>query len=140
MALAWSDLPWLSSLLAFYCILSYDLNPSHVYTKMSIQSHMTSLATFSLQLKLLGGLDGQHLPEKVRRFYTQITEWREAISRSNRARQTPHHLSCLDLGRAQNAGPTESAPLRTTRVPEPEQLGPGSSAQGRPLIVPGGTT
>ena len=26
--------------------------------------------------KLLGGLDGQHLPEKVRRFYTQITEWR----------------------------------------------------------------
>ena len=33
-----------------------------------------------------------------------------------------------------------AAPLRTTRVPEPEQLGPGSSAQGRPLIVPGGTT
>ena len=50
------------------------------------------------------------------------------------------HLSCSDLGRTQNAGPTESAPLRTTRVPEPERLGPGSSAQGRPLIVPGGTT
>ena len=30
------------------------------------------------------------------------------ISRSNRARQTPHHLSCSDLGRAQNTGPTES--------------------------------
>ena len=45
-------------------------------------------------------------------------------------------LSCLDLGRAQNAGPTESAPLRTTQVPEPERLGPGRSAQGRPLIVP----
>ena len=38
----------------------------------------------------------------------------EAISRSNRARQTPHHLSCSDLGRAQNAGPTKSVPLRTT--------------------------
>ena len=33
-----------------------------------------------------------------------------------------------------------AAPLRTTRVPEPERLGPGSSVQGRPLIVPGGTT
>ena len=30
------------------------------------------------------------------------------ISHSNRVRQTPHHLSCSDLGRAQNAGPTES--------------------------------
>ena len=33
------------------------------------------------------------------------------ISHSIGAHQTPHHLSCLDLGRAQNAGPTESAPL-----------------------------
>ena len=55
----------------------------------------------------------------------------EAISRSNRARQTPGHLSCSDLGRAQNAGPTESAPLRTTRVPEPERLGPGRCKQPR---------
>ena len=47
---------------------------------------------------------------------------REAISCSNRTRQTLGHLSCLDLGRAQNAGPTESAPLTTTRVPEPERL------------------
>ena len=46
----------------------------------------------------------------------------EVISNSDRARQTPHGLSCSDLGRAQNAGPTESEPLRTTRVPEPEQL------------------
>ena len=38
----------------------------------------------------------------------------EAISGSNRAHQTPHHLSCSDLGRAQNAGPTEPVPLRTT--------------------------
>ena len=55
-----------------------------------------------------------------------------AISRSSRARQTPHHLSCLDLGRAQNAGPTESAPLRTTRVPEPEQLRPGAACSPGP--------
>ena len=51
----------------------------------------------------------------------------EAISRSDHARQTPDHLSCSDLGRAQNAGPTLSAPLRTTQVPEPEQLRPGRS-------------
>ena len=49
----------------------------------------------------------------------------EAISRSDCTCQTSGHLSCSDLGRAQNAGPTESAPLRTTRVPEPEWLGPG---------------
>ena len=36
------------------------------------------------------------------------------MSRSDRTCQTPGHLSCSDLGRAQNAGPTESAPLRTT--------------------------
>ena len=55
----------------------------------------------------------------------------EAVSRSNGARQTLHHLSCSDLGRAQNAGPTESAPLRTTRVPEPERLRPGRCMQPR---------
>jgi len=54
----------------------------------------------------------------------------EAISRSDRAHQTPHHLSCSDL-RAQNAGPTESAPLRTTRVPEPEWLRSGRCKQPR---------
>ena len=32
----------------------------------------------------------------------------EVISRSNCAHQTPHQLSCLDVGRAQNTGPTES--------------------------------
>ena len=51
----------------------------------------------------------------------------EAISRSDHTHQTPSHLSCSDLGRAQNAGPTESAPLRTTRVPEPEWLTLGSA-------------
>ena len=58
----------------------------------------------------------------------------EAISRSNPARQTPGHLSCSDLGRAQNAGPTESAPLRTTRVPEPERFRPGECIQPRACL------
>ena len=53
----------------------------------------------------------------------------EAISRSDHSRQTPGHLSCLDLGRSQNAGPTKSAPLRTTWVPEPEWLRPGKCIQ-----------
>ena len=43
----------------------------------------------------------------------------------------PRSSTCSDLGRAQNAGPTESVPLRTTRVPEPEQLGPGRCMQPR---------
>ena len=55
----------------------------------------------------------------------------EAISSSDRTGQTPHHLCCSDLGRAQNAGPTESAPLRTTQVPEPEWLRPGRCMQPR---------
>ena len=55
----------------------------------------------------------------------------EVISHSDPARQTPGHLSCSDLGRAQKAGPTESVPLRTTQVPEPERLRPGKCIQLR---------
>ena len=55
----------------------------------------------------------------------------EVISHSEGARQTPHHLSCLDLGRAQNTGPTESAPLRTIQVPESERLRIGRYMQPR---------
>ena len=51
--------------------------------------------------------------------------------RGNCARQAPGHLSCSDLGRAQNAGPTESVPLWSTREPEPEQLRPGKCMQPR---------
>ena len=51
----------------------------------------------------------------------------EVISHSDPARQTRGHLSCSDLGRAQKAGPTESVPLRTTQVPEPERLRPGKA-------------
>ena len=58
-----------------------------------------------------------------------ISKAASSISRSIGARPTLHHLSCSDLGRAQNAAPTESAPLRTTRVPEPERLGPGRCTQ-----------
>ena len=53
------------------------------------------------------------------------------LGHSDHARQTPGHLSYSDLGRAPNAGPTESAPLRTTQVPEPERLRPGRCMQPR---------
>ena len=55
----------------------------------------------------------------------------EVISCSDHAHETPDHLSCSDLGREQNAGPTESAPLRSTLVPEPERLRPGKCIQPR---------
>ena len=55
----------------------------------------------------------------------------EAISLSDRAHQTPHHLSCSHLGRAQNASPTKSVPLRTTWVLEPKRLRPGRCMQPR---------
>ena len=45
------------------------------------------------------------------------------------SRQPPGHLSCSDLRRAQNAGPTESVPLWSTR--EPEWLRPGKGTQPR---------
>ena len=45
------------------------------------------------------------------------------------ARQAPGHLSCSDLGRAQNAGPTKSAPLWSIR--EPERFRSGKCTQSR---------
>ena len=48
--------------------------------------------------------------------------------------QAPGHLSCSDLERAQNAGPTKSAPLWSTQVPEPEWLRPGKCMQTRACI------
>ena len=50
------------------------------------------------------------------------------------AHQGRGHLSCSGLGRAPNAGPTKSAPLWSTREPEPEQLRPGECMQPRPRI------
>ena len=48
--------------------------------------------------------------------------------------QAPGHLSCSDLGRAQNAGPTESAPLWSTWEAEPECLRPGKCTQPRACL------
>ena len=45
--------------------------------------------------------------------------------------QAPGRLSCSNLGRAQNAGPTESVPLWSTQEPEPEQCRPGKCTQPR---------
>ena len=47
------------------------------------------------------------------------------------ARQAPGRLSFLDLKRAQNAGPTKSVPLWSTREPEPEWFRPGKCTQPR---------
>ena len=47
------------------------------------------------------------------------------------AHQAPGHMSHLELGRAQNAGPAESVPLWSTREPEPERLRPGKCRQPR---------
>ena len=51
------------------------------------------------------------------------------------ARQAPGGLSCSDLGRAQNAGPTESVPLWNTREPEPEWLRSGKCTQPRAHFI-----
>ena len=61
----------------------------------------------------------------------QVAETGEAINHSYCTCQAPGHLSCLDLGRAQNAGPTESALLKTTQVSESERLRPGKCIQPR---------
>ena len=45
--------------------------------------------------------------------------------------QAHGHLSFSDWGRAQNAGPTESAPLWSLQEPEPEWLRPGKCRQPR---------
>ena len=47
------------------------------------------------------------------------------------ARQVPGLLSCSDLGRAHNTGPTESVPLWSTRETEPEWLRSGKCMQPR---------
>ena len=74
--------------------------------------------------------------EKEMAIHSSTITWKipwteEEIGPSDCAHQTPGHLSCSNLGRAQNVGPTEFAPLRTTRVPEPERLRPGKCIQPR---------
>ena len=66
---------------------------------------------------------------------TQETKWlgrggdKMHHTKGECAHQASGHLSCSDLGRAQNADPTKSAPLWSTQEPEPEQLRPGKCMQ-----------
>ena len=95
---------------------------------------------------LLGGLQPEISPQKrhtthLRRHAHCIprkpSSWNRGGNRTQPptggycAHQAPGHLNCLDLGRAQNVGPTKSAPLWSTQEPEPEQLRPGKCMQPR---------
>ena len=61
-------------------------------------------------LRLLGVLDSYHLPHKGHQRYTQKTEQQRQKRRQVAATVITKLLSYSDLGRAQNAVPTE--PLR----------------------------
>ena len=50
--------------------------------------------------------------------------------------QAPGHLSCSDLERAQNTGPTKSAPWWNTQEPESKRLRPGKCMQPRTCLRP----
>ena len=65
-------------------------------------------------LRLLGVLDSHHLPHKGHQQYTQKTEQQRQERRQVAATVLTKHLSYSVLGRAQNAVPTESAPLKAT--------------------------
>ena len=86
----------------------------------------------------LGGLDRQHLPEKVRWLYTQITEWRGGDKSQQSHAPNTSSPELLGFGKGTKRRPyQESAPLRMTRVPEPERLGPGSA--GSPGLATDGS-
>ena len=63
-------------------------------------------------LRLLGLLDSHRLPHKGLQRYTQKTEQQRQKRRQVAAIALAKLLSYSDLGRAQNAVPTESVPLR----------------------------
>ena len=65
-------------------------------------------------LRLLGVLDSHRLPHKGRQRSTQKTEQQRQKRRQVAAIALTKLLSYLDLGRAQNAVPTESVPLTAT--------------------------
>ena len=65
-------------------------------------------------LRLLGVLDSHHLPHKGPQWYTQKTEQQRQERRQVAATTLAKHLRYSDLGRAKNAVPTESVPLRAT--------------------------
>ena len=65
-------------------------------------------------LRLPGVLDSHHLPHKGCQWYTQKTEQQRWERCQVAATTLAKHLSYSDLGRAQNAVPNESVPLRAT--------------------------
>ena len=65
-------------------------------------------------LRLLGVLDSHRQSHKGRQRYTQKTEHQRQERQQVAATALARHLSYSDLGRAQNAVPTESVPLRAT--------------------------
>ena len=95
-------------------------------------------------LRLLGVLDSHHLPHKGRQRSTQKTEQQRQKRRQVAVTVLAKHLSYLDLGRAQNAGPTKSEPLRATREPSLSgldrrgacRLGPVSDGSQQSNVVP----
>ena len=93
----------------------------------SLKKREVSKHQETLSLPSLGSTEGNITGRKNKQL--KLTDYE-----LNRARQAPYHLSCSDLGRAQNAGPTESAPLWSTREPEPEQLRPGKRTQPRACL------
>ena len=64
-------------------------------------------------LRLLGVLDSHHLPHKGRQWDTQKAE-QQRQKRQVSVTALAKLLRYSDLGRAQNAVPTESVPLRAT--------------------------
>ena len=65
-------------------------------------------------LRLLGVLDSHHLPHKGCQQSTQKTEQKRQKRRQVTTTALTKLLSYSDLGRAQNAVPVESVPLRAT--------------------------
>ena len=78
-------------------------------------------------LRLLGVLDSHHLPHKGRQRHTQKTEQQRQERRQLAATALAKLLSYSDLGRAQNAVPTESEPLRAASAPNLSSLDRGSA-------------
>ena len=81
-----------------------------------------------------------HLRRRAHCIPRKLSSWDEGGDKpqpstgGNYAHQAPGHLSCSDLRRAENAGPTKSVPLWSTQEPEPEHLRPGEFMQPRAHI------
>ena len=78
-------------------------------------------------LRLLGVLASHHLPHKGRQRSTQKAEQQRRERRQVSVTVLAKHLRYLDLGRAQNAVPTESEPLRATSAPNLSSLDQGGA-------------